>query len=110
MSIQDMFEDVHSQKEQESNTMDCDIQGNQEIDEGNVQSWKKKFGYKKNKVKGNVNIVEYLLEDTHTREEQLNALDLLLLSKLPPLEGDKVTFIGSTFMNYGEKEHNKKLN
>ena len=107
LSIQDMFEEVHSQKEQESNTMDSDVQGNQEIDEGNVQSWKKKFGYKKNKVKGNVNIVEYLLEDSHTREEQLNALDLLLLSKLPPLEGDKVTFIGSTFMNYGEKEPNK---
>ena len=25
-------------------------------------------------------------------------------SGFPKLEGDKVTFIGSTFMNYGEKE------
>ena len=107
LSIQDIFEYAHSEQNQESSAMDSDVQGSQEMDEGNAHAWKKKFAYKKNKVKGNVNIVEYLLEDTHTREEQLSALDLLLLSKLPSLEGDKVTFIGSTFMNYGEKEPNK---
>ena len=107
LSIQDMFEEAHSHQDQESNTLDSDVHANQEMDENNALSWKKKLGYKKNKVKGNVNIVEYLLEDSHTREEQINALDILLLSKLPALEGDKVTFIGSTFINYGKKEPHK---
>jgi DNA polymerase elongation subunit (family B) len=107
LSIQDMFEEAHSQQDQESNTLDSDVHANQEMDENNALSWKKKLGYKKNKIKGNVNIVEYLLEDSHTREEQINALDILLLSKLPALEGDKVTFIGSTFINYGKKEPHK---
>ena len=101
-----MFEEAHSHQDQESNTLDSDVHANQEMDENNALSWKK-LGYKKNKVKGNVNIVEYLLEDSHTREEQINALDILLLSKLPALEGDKVTFIGSTFINYGKKEPHK---
>lgn len=104
LSIQDMFEELRSQQDHESTTMDSDLHANQELDENNSISWKKKSGYKKNKIKGNVNIIEYLLEDSHTREEQITALDLLLLSKLPSLEGDKVTFIGSTFMNYGQKE------
>ena len=105
LNIQDIFEDVHSQQQQESTSMDSDVHASQEIGD-NVQAWKKKLSYKK-KIKNNVNIIEYLLEDTHTREEQLNALDILLMSKLPHLEGDKVTFIGSTFLHYGKKEPHK---
>ena len=105
LNIQDIFEDVHSQQQQESTSMDSDVHASQETGD-NVQAWKKKLSYKK-KIKNNVNIIEYLLEDTHTREEQLNALDILLMSKLPHLEGDKVTFIGSTFIHYGKKEPHK---
>ena len=104
LNIQDMFEDAHANQQQESSTMDSDIHATQETGEGNVSSWKKTLAYKKNKIKVSTNIIEYLLEDKHTRDEQLTALDRLLLSKLPHLEGDKVTFIGSTFMNYGKKE------
>ena len=46
----------------------------------------------------------HLMMSTMSRENKVKYLDLLLNSILPKLEGDKVTFIGSTFLNYGEKE------
>ena len=38
------------------------------------------------------------------REGKINELIFALRNHFPPLEGDKVTFIGSTFVRYGEKE------
>ena len=38
------------------------------------------------------------------KSEKIEMLDKILTLKLPSLEGDKVTFIGSTFLNYGEKK------
>ena len=46
----------------------------------------------------------HLMMSSLSRENKIKYLDLLLTSILPKLEGDKVTFIGSTFLNYGEKE------
>ncbi len=50
-------------------------------------------------------IVELLMSNTHDREYKVSNIDKhFLASGFPPLEGDQVTFIGSTFMNYGESE------
>ena len=46
LNIQDIFEDVHSQQQQESTSMDSDVHASQETGD-NVQSWKKKLSYKK---------------------------------------------------------------
>lgn len=52
-----------------------------------------------------MNIVDalYKLE----REERLCKLNEALNKSFPKLEGDKVTFIGTTFMNYGDKSPSK---
>ncbi len=47
-------------------------------------------------------IIEHLQKFSGTKDEKLNVLNNLLSVHLPDLEGDKVTFIGSTFINYGE--------
>lgn len=39
-----------------------------------------------------------------TLDEKVNQLNLLLSNIFPPVKGDKVTFIGSTFTRYGEPE------
>ena len=39
----------------------------------------------------------------YSREEKINKLTMYLSSIFPELEGDKVTFIGSTFLKYGEE-------
>ena len=49
-------------------------------------------------------IVDVLLDKKYEREGKLNELNNSLNSVFPKLEGDKVTFIGSTFMSYGNKD------
>lgn len=49
-------------------------------------------------------ISDILCDKKFEREGKLNELNLSLNAHFPRLEGDKVTFIGSTFMNFGEKE------
>jgi DNA polymerase elongation subunit (family B) len=49
-------------------------------------------------------IVDILCDKTFERNGKVFELNISLNSCFPKLEGDKVTFIGSTFMNYGEVE------
>ena len=52
----------------------------------------------------NATIVDILCDDSFDRESKLNELNSSLNSNFPALEGDKVTFIGSTFLNYGNPD------
>ena len=49
-------------------------------------------------------IVDILCDKNFEREGKLFELNNSLNTCFPKLEGDKVTFIGSTFMNYGNQE------
>jgi DNA polymerase elongation subunit (family B) len=49
-------------------------------------------------------IVELLCDKKFDRETKLLELNQLFCANFPKLEGDKVTFIGSTFSRYGEPE------
>jgi hypothetical protein len=49
-------------------------------------------------------IVDILCDKKFEREGKLNELNISLNAKFPKLEGDKCTFIGSTFMNYGNTD------
>ena len=52
----------------------------------------------------NATIIDIVCDKKFDRESKLNEINILFNSVLPRLEGDKVTFIGSTFTKYGEKE------
>jgi len=49
-------------------------------------------------------IIDILCDKKMDREDKLQELNKSLNAHFPKLEGDKVTFIGSTFMNYGEAD------
>ena len=49
-------------------------------------------------------IIDILCDKKFDRDAKLTELNKLLNMIFPPLEGDKVTFIGSTFLRYGESE------
>jgi DNA polymerase elongation subunit (family B) len=49
-------------------------------------------------------IVDVLCDKNFEREGKIKELNDTLAKVFPKLEGDKVTFIGSTFMNYGNQE------
>lgn len=53
-------------------------------------------------------LVDYLLEEAD-RNKKIGVVCELLDLLLPPLQGDEVTFIGSTFLRYGSVECYKKV-
>jgi len=61
---------------------------------------------KKKSGPNNKKIASILENDEITRDKKIDILNYMLttLIHFPPLEGDKVTFIGSTFMLYGSSE------
>jgi DNA polymerase elongation subunit (family B) len=93
MKIESMFENINNEEEE-------DVAGASFISKGKS----KKADTKKYKVS------DILCDKTLTREEKLNQLNMSLSDRnsrmhpFPALEGDKVTFIGSTFLRAGEKE------
>jgi DNA polymerase elongation subunit (family B) len=56
------------------------------------------------KPKSTITIVDVLMNMEHDREYKVQTLNEVLTVKFPELKGDEVTFIGSTFMRYGESE------
>lgn len=55
-------------------------------------------------VKVRSTIVDLLNDAKFDRQQKLNEITLVLQSFLPPVKGDTVTFIGSTFLRFGEQD------
>ena len=70
----------------------------EEEEDGSEHKYIKSYTNKK------ATIVDIICDKTFEREGKLNELNVSLNSKFPKLEGDKCTFIGSTFMNYGNTD------
>jgi len=49
-------------------------------------------------------VSDILLSDKLSRDEKIQTIDETMTMLFPPLKGDEATFIGSTFLRYGEKE------
>jgi DNA polymerase elongation subunit (family B) len=56
------------------------------------------------KAEKHATILDVLLDTTYTRDAKIQLVTKTLTHVYPALEGDKVTFIGSTFLHYGETE------
>jgi len=72
--------------------------GMDEDEEDNEHNYVKSYTDKK------ATIVDILCDKKFEREGKVNELNISLNAKFPKLEGDKCTFIGSTFMNYGNED------
>jgi len=79
----------------------------QDEEDDDAVGYYKKPNYVKKYNDKQATIVDILCDKTFERDNKLYELNLALSSCFPKLEGDKVTFIGSTFMNYGEQEPHK---
>ena len=60
--------------------------------------------YSAKKADKKATIVDIIFDPNVEREEKLAEMNFTLNANFPKLEGDKVTFIGSTFMNYGDSD------
>lgn len=56
------------------------------------------------KVDRGSTLIDLLISDKYNRDAKITRLDESLTRLFPALKGDEVTFIGSTFMRYGEPE------
>jgi len=84
-SIEQMFEKLYNRQEEENHD-------------------DKEFYTKKNKKIANSNIIDYVNNPKNIREDKVNKMNDVLNKLFPKLEGDKVTFIGSTFLKYGDEK------
>ena len=83
---------------------DSDDDGN-EVEETPSYYKNKQFKKKSKKVQRENTIIDILISDEYTRDEKIQYVnEMFRCLSFPALEGDKVTFIGSTFMRYGEPE------
>ena len=107
-TLETMFEQISKEKEDNTEQDNLDNQDtNNEIVQdsySNNYGYYKKQKYVKQYSDKKATIIDVLLDKKYEREGKINELNISLGSLFPKLEGDKVTFIGSTFMNYGDKE------
>jgi len=99
-SLESMFEKMSKEIDQENENEQADGNGEALETDGN-KTYNK---YVKEYTDKQATIVDILLDKKYERDGKLTELNLTLISIFPKLEGDKVTFIGSTFMNYGNKD------
>ena len=99
------FSEIINQIEEESSDDECDQDESGIVETGEEIKFYKKKQYIKNYTNKEGTILD-LLEDTCSRDTKIKELTKTLSKKnvFPPLEGDQVTFIGSTFKKFGNKE------
>jgi DNA polymerase elongation subunit (family B) len=99
-SLEMMFEKISREDVEEEENFDEDgTNAEYEVKTNKVYN-----KYIKEYADYNATIIDVLLDSKYEREGKLNELNISLDSVFPKLEGDKVTFIGSTFMNYGNSD------
>jgi len=111
LTIDSIFEKIKDEFQQTADgggAIDDDSDG--EADEGDVAQWTPPVVKATNKPAktlqkpAKITIVELLMNQDQSREMKVQVVNEILTLQFPRLKGDEVTFIGSTFMRYGEAE------
>ena len=106
-SLESIFEKMAKEFEKKVEEDDNDNDDNSDT-ENNFNDFESGYNKFKPTIKEysdkKATVIDILLDKKYEREGKLIELNLTLNSIFPKLEGDKVTFIGSTIMNYGNKD------
>ena len=100
LGIEQMFESSKQEETQESGAVDSEEHDH----DAQQQTWKKAKS-KQETVDEKTTIIDILNSNVFERDRKIDEINKLFMdmnSGFPKLEGDRVTFIGSTFMKYGE--------
>jgi DNA polymerase elongation subunit (family B) len=76
----------------------------EKMEEDNEDEFNEFKKYVKSYTDKKATIADIICDKKFERDGKINEINISLNSTFPRLEGDKCTFIGSTFMNYGEPE------
>ena len=102
LTIETMFEKIREMQGNGNNNADDDSDS-EEPSKESVPKWKPP-PKSSEKIEKKTTIINMLLNNDIEREEKIQLTNELLCKTFPKLEGDQVTFIGSTFLKYGESE------
>ena len=108
-TIERMFEKQKAEAEAEA---EADVADNDEDGDADAvddmksvfttNAWTKPIAAADKSTTRDKSIADMLQSSALDRETKINHMNDALLAVFPPVEGDKVTFIGSTFLRYGE--------
>jgi DNA polymerase elongation subunit (family B) len=103
--IDTMFEEMReNMQQQHSGGLDAENEENDDSGDDEEENRYYPKYTKKSKVDKKATILSILMGNVHDREEKIQLTNEVMTILFPQLEGDKVTFIGSTFLKYGEAE------
>ncbi len=111
LTIDSIFQNIKDARDADSDAgsdagSDVGGEGGGEVEE--VAAYKKKSSKHLRAVEAiqqkDNKLVDIIIGNSCTRDEKVQKTNEALTMLFPVLEGDKVTFIGSTFMRYGETE------
>jgi DNA polymerase elongation subunit (family B) len=103
--IDTMFEEMReNMQQQHSGGLDAENEENDDSGDDEEENRYYPKYTKKSKVDKKATILSILMGNLHDREEKIQLTNEVMTILFPQLEGDKVTFIGSTFLKYGEAE------
>lgn len=104
ITIESMFNKNNDNDNDNDNDNNCNFTENFNIGNEITPSYSKPKKLMA-KIRGQQTIIEILNDyDGKERDNKVNIINEILTTIFPPLEGDKVTFIGSTFLHYGDSE------
>ena len=104
--LQHTIEDINV-KGDEKNNIDMllsSISNNGFDNDDNYEDEWDNSNHKLQKINNKMTIIDILNDTKITRENKLIYITKILSKHLPGVKGDKVTFIGSTFIKYGDKD------
>jgi DNA polymerase elongation subunit (family B) len=130
--IQDLFEKVHNEynnhlkddtdahadadaDEEDNNDDHENIEEAEDTDLGDEKEYiyveeinlKEEDCHNANIIPSQSTLIKIILDPTLARQDKIDAICTIFDSHLPLLKGDMVTFIGSTFMTYGDSKPHK---
>jgi DNA polymerase elongation subunit (family B) len=103
-TIESIFERVAAADTHVGNN--ADESDDEETDVVDIDEESAKVNQKKpatSKSSTNIYLYDLLTKDDDTREQKITKTNAILTAQFPKVEGDKVTFIGSTFLTYGSE-------
>jgi DNA polymerase elongation subunit (family B) len=102
----DSYMNVFEGGDEVNNTGNVEIDISEEDDIENKVVKKQQKSKKKTISKDCITIISIIEDNNYDNQTKMGYLTSALNKAFPPLEGDYVTFIGSTFVTYGEEESN----
>ena len=98
-------ESVHSTNTEVGDDGDGDDSDSENIEEEYTNTSIHSYSSLKPCKSKKLSIIDILLQDDYTRDDKIQYINKLFKSSnFPSIQGDEITFIGSTFLKYGEKE------